>query len=154
MLPNDHVLLKSKCIYQIVALFFVCHYQGWKLGYLALGCQFRCVEIQMPSFSFGLVSRLFKNRFQFQFCLRTASVSGFQFRFKFHPRKLFYFEYGLFKCSASRRFCFITVISSSSNGRVRGAIASEVVNLRLTPSPVKPKTHKLVFTTSLFHTQH
>ena len=49
----------------------------------------------MSGFSFGLVSRLLKNRFQFrffQFCLRTASVSGFQFRFKFHPRKLFYFN--------------------------------------------------------------
>ena len=77
--------------------------QGWKPGYLALGCQFqfRCVETQMSGFSFGLVSRLLKNRFQFrfQFCLRTTSVSGFQFRFKFHPKKLFYFEYGFFKCS-------------------------------------------------------
>ena len=70
--------------------------QGWKPGYLALECQFqfRCVETQMSGFSFGLVSRLLKNRFQFrfQFCLRTASVFGFQFRFKFHPRKLLYFE--------------------------------------------------------------
>ena len=72
--------------------------QGWKAGYLALRCQFqfRCVETQMSGFSFGLVSRLLKNRFQFrfQFCLRTTSVSGFQFRFKFHRKKLFYFEYG------------------------------------------------------------
>ena len=77
--------------------------QGWKPGYLALGCQFqfRCVETQMSGFSFGLVSRLMKNRFQFrfQFCLRTTSVSGFQFRCKFHPKKLVYFEYGFFKCS-------------------------------------------------------
>ena len=51
----------------------------------------------MSSFSLGLVSRLLKNRFQF--CLRTTSVSGFQFRFKFHSKKLFYFEYGFFKCS-------------------------------------------------------
>ena len=45
----------------------------------------------MLGFSFGLVSRLLKNRFQFrfQFCLRAASVSGFQFRFKFHPGKYF-----------------------------------------------------------------
>ena len=64
--------------------------QGWKPGYLALGFQFRCVETQMAGFSFGLVLPLLKNRFQFQFCLRTTSVSGFQFRF--HPRKLFYFE--------------------------------------------------------------
>ena len=75
--------------------------QGWKPGYLALGCQFqfRCVETQMSGFSFGLVSRLLRNRFQFrfQFCLHTTSVSGFQF--KFHPKKLFYFEYGFFKCS-------------------------------------------------------
>ena len=54
-----------------------------KVGNLAtaLGCQFqsRCVETQMSDFSFGLVSRLLKNRFQFrfQFCLRTASVSRF-----------------------------------------------------------------------------
>ena len=77
--------------------------QGWKSGYLALGYQFqlRCVETQMSSFSFDLVLRLLKSRFhfRFQFCLRTVSVSGFQFRYKFHPKKLFYFEYGLFKCS-------------------------------------------------------
>ena len=66
---------------------------GWKRGHLALGCQFqfRCVETQMSGFSFNLISRLLKNRFQFrfQFCLRAASVSGFQFRFKFHPRNYF-----------------------------------------------------------------
>ena len=87
--------------------------QGWKPGYLALGCQFRCVETQMSGFSFGLVSRLLKN--QFRFCYRAASVSGFQFRFKFHPRKLFYCVYGLFKSTTSWRFCFITMISSSSD---------------------------------------
>ena len=129
--------------------------QGWKPGYLALGCrfQFRCVETQMSGFSFGLVSRLLKNRFQFrfQFCLRVASVSGFQF--KFHPRKLFCCEYGLFKSSTSWRFCFITMISSSSDGRVRRAIASEVVDLGMIHSPVKPKTQKLVFTASLFDAQ-
>ena len=50
-------------------------HQGWKPGYLALGrqFQFRCVETQMAGFSFGMVSRLLKNRFQF--CLRIASVS-------------------------------------------------------------------------------
>ena len=102
---------------------------------------------------FGLVSRLLKNwsQFRFQFCLRTALVSGF--RCKFHPRKLFHFEYGLLKSSTSRRFCFITMISSSSDGRVRRAIASEVVDLGLIPSPVKPKTQKLVFRVSLFHAQ-
>ena len=68
--------------------------QGWKLGYLALGCQFGCAETQMSGFSFVLVSRLLKNKFQFrfQFCLGTVSVSGFQFRFKFCPRKLIYFN--------------------------------------------------------------
>ena len=52
----------------------------WKPGKMVLGCQFqfRCVEIQMSGFRFGLVSRLLKNRFQF--CLRTASVAGFQLR--------------------------------------------------------------------------
>ena len=127
--------------------------QGWKPGYLELGCQFqfRCVETQMSGFSFGLVSRLLKNRFQFwfQFCLRTTSVSGFQFRFKFHPRKLFYGEYGLFKSSTSWRFCFITMISSRSDGRVRRVIASEVVDLGIIPSLMKPKTQKLVFTARL-----
>ena len=49
--------------------------QEWKPDYLALECQFRCVETQMSGFSFGLVSRLLKNRFQF--CLHVASVSGF-----------------------------------------------------------------------------
>ena len=88
--------------------------RAWKSGYLALGCQFqfRCVETQMSGFSFGLVSRLLKNRLQF--CLRAASVFGF--RFKFHPRKLFHYEYGLFKSSLSWRFGFLTIISSSSDG--------------------------------------
>ena len=124
-------------------------HQGWKPGYLALGCQFqfRCVETQMSGFSFGLVSRLLKNRFQFrfQFCIRTASVSGFQFRFKIHSRKLSYFEYGLFKYFTSWRFFVITMISSSSDGRVRRAIASEVVDLDIIPSLMKPKTQKLVY---------
>ena len=67
----------------------------------------------MSSFSFGLVSGLLKNRFQFrfQFCLRATSDSGFQFRFEFHSGKLFYCEYKLFKSSTSWRFCFITIIS-------------------------------------------
>ena len=110
----------------------------------------------MSGFSFGLVSRLLKNRFQFrfQFCLRKTSVSGFQFRFKFHPKKLFYFKYGFFKCSTFERFCCIAMISSRSDGRVRRAIASEVVDLGIIPSPVKPKTQKLVFTASLFDAQH
>ena len=136
----------------------MCCTQGWKPGYLALGCQFqfRCVETQMSGFSFGLVSRLLKNRFQFrfQFCLRAASVSGFQFPFMFHPRKLFYYEYVIFKSSTSWRFCFITMISSSSDGRVRRTIASEVVNLSIIPRSVKPKTQKLVFTASPFDAQH
>ena len=110
----------------------------------------------MSSFSFGLVSQLLKNRFQFrfQFCLRTTSVSGFQFRFKFHPKKLFYFKYGLFKCSIFERFCCIAMISSNLDGRERRAIALEVVDLGIIPNPVKPKTPKLVFTASLFDTQH
>ena len=45
------------------------------------------------------------------------------------------------------------MISSSSDGRVRRAIASEVVDLGLIPSPVKPKAQKLVFTASIFDTQ-
>ena len=110
----------------------------------------------MSSFSFGLASWLLKNRFQFrfQFCLRTTSVSGFQFRFNFHPKKLFYFKYGLFKCSTFERFCCIAMISSHSDGRVRRAIASEVVDLGIIPNLVKPKTQKLVFTASLFDAQH
>ena len=94
----------------------------------------------MSGFSFGLVLRLLKNRFQF--CLSVASVSGFQFRFKFHLRKLFDCEYELFKSFTSWRFCFITMISSSSDGQVRRAIASEVVDLGMIPSKVKPKTQK------------
>ena len=106
----------------------------------------------MSGFSFGLVSWLLKNRYQFrfQFCLRVASVSGFQLRFEFHPRKLLYFKYELFKCSTPWHFCFITMISSSSDGLVRRAIASEVVDLGMILSPVKPKTQKLLFTASLF----
>ena len=60
----------------------------------------------------------------------------------------------LFKCSTSWRFCTITMLSSSSDGPVRRAIASEIVDLRIIPSPVKPKAKKLVFTTSLFDAQH
>ena len=110
----------------------------------------------MSGFSFGLVSALLQNKFQFrfQFCLRTASVSGFQFRFKFHPRKLFDFEYELFKCSISWHFCFITMISCKSDDRVRRAIASEVVDLGIIPSPVKLKTQKLLFTASICDAQH
>ena len=110
----------------------------------------------MPGFRFGLISRMLRNRFQFrfQFCLRTASVFGFQFRFQFHPRNLFCFECVLFKCSTSRRFSFLTIISSSSDGRESRTIASEIVRLGLFASPVKPKTQKLVFTASLFDAQH
>ena len=46
------------------------------------------------------------------------------------------------------------MVSSSSDGRVGRAIASEVVDLSIIPSPVKPKTQKLVFTASLFDAQH
>ena len=46
------------------------------------------------------------------------------------------------------------MISSSSDGRGRRAIASEVVDLDIIPSLVKPKTQKLVFTASLFDAQH
>ena len=42
------------------------------------------------------------------------------------------------------------MISSSFDGRVKKAIASEVVDLGIIPSPMKPKTQKLVFTASLF----
>ena len=102
----------------------------------------------MSGFSLGLVSWLLKNRFRFRFqlYLGAASVSGFQFRFRFHPRKLLYCEYELFKSSTSWRFCFITMISCSSDDRARRAIASEVVDLGIIRSPVKPKTQKLVFT--------
>ena len=46
------------------------------------------------------------------------------------------------------------MISSKSDGRVRRAIASEIVDLGIIPSPVKPKTQKLVFTAFLFNAQH
>ena len=46
------------------------------------------------------------------------------------------------------------MISSSSDGRVRKAIVSEVVSLGIIPSSVKPKTQTLVFTTSIFDAQH
>ena len=38
------------------------------------------------------------------------------------------------------------MINSSSDDRVKRAIASEVVDFGKMPSPVKPKTQKLVFT--------
>ena len=46
------------------------------------------------------------------------------------------------------------MISSNSDGRVRRAIALEVVDLGIIPNSVKPKTQKLVFTASLFDAQH
>ena len=46
------------------------------------------------------------------------------------------------------------MINSNLDGRVRRAIASEVVDLGIIPSPVKAKTQKLVFTASLFDAQH
>ena len=49
----------------------------------------RCVETQISGFSFGLVSRLLKNGFRFQFCLCTASVSGFQFRLSYIQESCF-----------------------------------------------------------------
>ena len=45
------------------------------------------------------------------------------------------------------------MISSSSDGRVRRAIASEVDDLGMVLSLVKPKTQKLVLTASLFDAQ-
>ena len=86
---NLHAVMDILVLFQKLLAKFVltfdpnseCFTQGWQPGYLALGCQFqfRCVETQMSGFSFGLVSRLLKNRFQFrfQFCLHTTSVSGF-----------------------------------------------------------------------------
>ena len=49
--------------------------------------------------------------------------------------------------------CYYNDISNS-DGRERRAIASEVVDLDIIPSLVKPKTQKLVFTASLFDAQH
>ena len=46
------------------------------------------------------------------------------------------------------------MISCGSDGRVRRAIASEVVDLGIIPSPGKPKTQKLLFTASLCDAQH
>ena len=46
------------------------------------------------------------------------------------------------------------MISSNSDGRVRRAIASKIVDLGIIPNPVKPKTQKLVFTASVFDAQY
>ena len=48
-------------------------------------------------------------------------------------------EYELFKSSTSWRFFFITMISSNLDGQVRRAIASEVVDLGMIPSPVNQR---------------
>ena len=115
--------------------------QGWKQVYLVLRCQFQFErdEKQMPGVSFGLVSRIRKNRFKF--CLCIASVSAQVSSKKTGKRSIFW------------RFCF-TTISSSSDGRVSRAIASEVVDLGFIPSSVKPKTRNFVFAVSTFDTQH
>ena len=42
------------------------------------------------------------------------------------------------------------MISSSSDGQLIRAIASEAVDLGIGSSPVKPKTQKLVLTASIF----
>ena len=44
------------------------------------------------------------------------------------------------------------MISSSSDGRVRRAIASKFIDLGIISSPVKPKTQKLVITAFLPYT--
>ena len=44
-------------------------------------------------------------------------------------------------------------MSSSLDGQVRRAIASEIVDLGIIQSPVKPKTQILVFTASLVDAQ-
>ena len=106
----------------------------------------------MPGFSFGLVSRLLKNKFQFQ--LHQISVFEFQFPFKFHPRKLFYIEYKLFKCSIFWRFSTITMIRNSSDGRVGRAIYFRRCQLGFDAKSGLTKTQKLVFTDSLFNSQH
>ena len=78
-----------------------------------------------------------------------ALVFGFQF-----PINLSFIQENCatlntdFKCSTFWRFCFITMISSSSDGQVRRAIASEVVDLGLISSSVKPRDQKLAFTAS------
>ena len=46
------------------------------------------------------------------------------------------------------------MISSSSDGRLIRAVGSEVVDLGIIPSPVKPKSQKLVFTASMFDAQY
>ena len=51
-------------------------------------------------------------------------------------------------------YSYIAIISSRSDGRVKREIALEVVDLGIIPSPVKPKTQKLVSTASSFDTQH
>ena len=71
-------------------------------------------------------------------------MHGFGFWFQFHPRKLFYFENRLFKRSIFWRFCFTTMISSNSDGRMSRAITSVAVDLGLIPSLVKPTTQKLL----------
>ena len=65
--------------------------QGWKPGYLALECQIRCVETQMSGFSFDLVSRLLKNRFQFrfQFAYEQLRFLGFNFGLSFIQESYF-----------------------------------------------------------------
>ena len=65
------------------------HDQGWKPGYLALGCQFRfrCVETQMSGFSFGLVSRLLKIGFSFAYA--QLRFLGFGFGLSFIQKSYF-----------------------------------------------------------------
>ena len=118
----------------------------------------------MSGFSFGLVSRLLRNRFQFrfQFCLRAASVSGFQFRFKFYQENYFILNTDYLNALLLGVFVFlllgvfIAMISSCSDGRVKRAIASKVVDLGIISSPLKPNAQKSVpvFTAFPFDAQH
>ena len=119
-----------------------------------LGCrfQFECGEKQIPGISFGLVSRMIKNRFKF--CLCKASV--FEFQFKFHLRKLFYVEDRLFKRSIFWNFCSITMISSSLDGRMGTSNCFRSCRLGFNSkfSDTNDLKNSSLFTASIFDTQH
>ena len=51
-------------------------------------------------------------------------------------------------------FYYDDTVSRSSDGQLIRARASEVVDLDIIQSPMKPKTQKLVFTVSKFDAQH
>ena len=87
--------------------------------------------------------------FGFSFAYAQLRFLGFSFGLSFIKDSYFILNRDYLNTLTYWRFCFITMISSGLDGRVRRAIASKFVDLGIILSPVTQKTQKLVFTAFL-----